>query len=178
MTPNTLSIWFLLVVSGVTLWRWRLHVKHRKALAELSATANERQEAIAEQVRELSRVNKAIVIELEETRRKLRETQGFIHSVCEQRDGWKAWYYRQASEHSSAQEYLAKAIDGLMAFIRKNESKIGRLPKLDPGFRAVMEEFSTTHPAAAERGEAAYTGAPPPGNLSPETTTNPQGSAP
>ncbi len=179
MTTLSILMSLLLGIGVLLLWsrgrsvRSRLHVERDAALAEVIQTSDARQEALAEQIRTLSDVNHKLTIELEETRRKLRETQGIIGSVCEQRDGWKNWYYRQASEHSSAQEYLANSIEGLLSFIRKNESKIGRLPKFDPGFRAIIQEFAATHPALADRGEPAHPGSPPPGTT--EITSNPQG---
>ena len=93
-----------------------------------------------------------LTVEVEELRRKCSEYFETIDSACKQRDFWRGWYYRQASEHSSAQSYLLRCVEELLSQYRK---ETGKAPNLDPVAKSLVEMFKDTHPGMADAGQDA-----------------------
>jgi hypothetical protein len=93
-----------------------------------------------------------LTTEVEELRRKCNEYFLTIDSACTQRDFWRGWYYRQASEHSSAQSYLLRCVEELLSQYRK---ETGKAPQLDSVAKSLVEMFKDTHPGLADAGQDA-----------------------
>jgi hypothetical protein len=114
-----------------------------------------------------------LTTEVEELRRKCNEYFLTIDSACTQRDFWRGWYYRQASEHSSAQSYLLRCIEELISQYRK---ETGKAPQLDSVAKSLVEMFKDTHPGLADAGQDAAQAnpkvLPPKASLEAGTQTN------
>lgn len=91
-------------------------------------------------------------VELEAERRKSSEYFKTIDEACKQRDFWRRWYYRQASEHGHAQGYLLNRYELLALQYTK---ATGKKPALDPITKDLVEEFKDVHPVLADAGRDA-----------------------
>lgn len=85
--------------------------------------------------------------ELEMERRKSAEFFKKIAEVLAERDEWRGWYQRQASQHSHAQGYLLHCLEALAVEYHRATGK--RAP-LDRGAAELVTHFSTEHAAAIE----------------------------
>jgi chromosome segregation ATPase len=115
------------------------------AVEALHSSSDERDQAQRDLIGKLR-------VELEVETRKSAEYFKKISDACGEREFWRRWYYNQSAEHSSAQSYLLGRYEQLAAQFKRDT---GKMPKLDPITKELVEQFRDTHPALAEAGRDA-----------------------
>jgi hypothetical protein len=105
-----------------------------------------------ERVNATRNLNAGLTVETEQLRKKCADYFETIDSACNQRDFWRNWYYRQASEHSNAQSYLLRCVEELISQYRK---ETGKALQVDPVAQSLVEVFKDSHPRLADAGQSA-----------------------
>jgi len=137
---TTVLVFSLLANAGLALWL-------RRTLRLVPGTIDRLKSLHDERVSATRNLNAGLTVELEQLQKKCHDYFETIESACNQRDFWRNWYHRQASEHSNAQSYLLRCVEELISQYRK---ETGKHLQVDPVAKSLVEVFQDTHPRLAD----------------------------